>query len=57
MSNVSEELYSLLIPMAGSRLIVPRVCVAEVSGLGQLNLLDHGPEARGTAQSRPESRR
>lgn len=44
MSNVSEELYSLLIPMAGSRLIVPRVCVAEVSGLGQLNLLDHGPE-------------
>jgi chemosensory pili system protein ChpC len=30
--------------MAGSRLIVPRVCVAEVSGLGQLNLLDQGPD-------------
>ena len=43
MSSGTDELYSLLIPMAGSRLIVPRVCVAEVSGLGQLNLLDHGP--------------
>jgi chemosensory pili system protein ChpC len=27
-----EELYSLLVPLAGERLIVPRACVAEVIG-------------------------
>ncbi|HEX6260022.1 MAG TPA: chemotaxis protein CheW, partial [Woeseiaceae bacterium] len=26
----TEELYSLLVPLAGDRLIVPRACVAEV---------------------------
>ncbi|MDX1480694.1 MAG: chemotaxis protein CheW [Woeseiaceae bacterium] len=30
MSTVAEELYSLLVPLDGERLIVPRACVAEV---------------------------
>jgi len=30
MSEVAEELYSLLVPLADDRLIVPRACVAEV---------------------------
>jgi chemosensory pili system protein ChpC len=30
MSAESEELYSLLVPLSGDRLIVPRACVAEV---------------------------
>ena len=30
MSVIAEELYSLLIPLDGDRLIVPRACVAEV---------------------------
>lgn len=30
MSAASTELYSLLIPLSGERLLVPRVCVAEV---------------------------
>jgi len=30
MSSEAEELYSLLVPLADDRLIVPRVCVAEV---------------------------
>jgi len=30
MSAASEELYSLLVPLAEDRLIVPRACVAEV---------------------------
>ena len=30
MSNSAEELYSLLVPLAEDRLIVPRACVAEV---------------------------
>ncbi len=32
MSDLREELYSLLVPLAGERLIVPRACVAEVVG-------------------------
>jgi len=32
MSDLSEELYSLLVPLVGERLIVPRACVAEVIG-------------------------
>jgi chemosensory pili system protein ChpC len=44
MTEAAEELYSLLVPIAESRLIVPRVCVAEVSGLGQLRLTEHGPD-------------
>lgn len=30
MSELRDELYSLLVPLAGERLIVPRACVAEV---------------------------
>ena len=30
MSAAAEELYSLLVPLSGERLIVPRACVAEV---------------------------
>ncbi|HMK85979.1 MAG TPA: chemotaxis protein CheW [Steroidobacteraceae bacterium] len=32
MSELRDELYSLLVPLAGDRLIVPRACVAEVIG-------------------------
>lgn len=35
MSDESEELYSLLIPLAEDRLIVPRACVAEVVRFGK----------------------
>jgi chemosensory pili system protein ChpC len=31
-SDLREELYSLLVPLVGERLIVPRACVAEVIG-------------------------
>ncbi len=30
MTDLRDELYSLLVPLAGERLIVPRACVAEV---------------------------
>lgn len=44
LSSVStQELYSLLVPLTGTRLIVPRVCVAEVTGVGQLRLLEEDP--------------
>jgi chemosensory pili system protein ChpC len=32
MTELRDELYSLLVPLAGERLIVPRACVAEVIG-------------------------
>lgn len=32
MSDLREELYSLLVPLVGERLLVPRACVAEVIG-------------------------
>ena len=32
MSDLRDELYSLLVPLLGERLIVPRACVAEVIG-------------------------
>jgi chemosensory pili system protein ChpC len=32
MSDLRDELYSLLVPLSGERLIVPRACVAEVMG-------------------------
>ena len=32
MSDLRNELYSLLVPLGGERLIVPRACVAEVVG-------------------------
>jgi chemosensory pili system protein ChpC len=38
-----QELYSLLVPITGGRLIVPRVCVAEVTGVGQMRLFEDDP--------------
>ena len=32
MTDLRDELYSLLVPLAGERLLVPRACVAEVIG-------------------------
>ena len=44
MAEDQELLYSLLIPLVGRRLIVPRACVAEVIGLGRFRLREEGPE-------------
>lgn len=44
MTEEIEELYSLLVPLTDMRLIVPRVCVAEVTGLGQLQMLSDAPD-------------
>lgn len=35
MSATLEELYSLLVPLAEGRLVVPRACIAEVAGFSQ----------------------
>lgn len=43
MSNENQELYSLLVPLAEDRLIVPRACVAEVVRFTQP---DHAPGDR-----------
>jgi len=32
MNETGGEIYSLLVPLAGSRLLVPRACVAEIAG-------------------------
>lgn len=32
MSDLRDDLYSLLVPLVGERLIVPRACIAEVIG-------------------------
>ena len=39
-----DLLYSLLVPLVGRRLIVPRACIAEVIGLGRFRLREEGPE-------------
>lgn len=44
MTEEIEELYSLLVPLTDMRLIVPRVCIAEVTGLGQLQMLADAPD-------------
>ena len=44
MSDTDQELYSLLVPLADERLIIPRACVAEVVRFT-------APEAREGAQS------
>lgn len=44
MAEDQDLLYSLLIPLVGRRLIVPRACVAEVIGLGRFRLREEGPE-------------
>jgi chemosensory pili system protein ChpC len=45
MSDQPEELlHSLLLPLVGRRLLVPRACVAEVIGLGRMQLREEPPE-------------
>ncbi|MEM7765557.1 MAG: chemotaxis protein CheW [Pseudomonadota bacterium] len=44
MSAVVEELYSLLVPLADDRLIVPRACVAEVVRLSRPEPVAGGPD-------------
>lgn len=44
MSAAADEIYSLLIPLVGDRLIVPRACVAEVVRFGTPKRAD-GAEA------------
>ena len=38
-----QELYSLLIPLADARLIVPRACIAEVVGYGAVESREPSP--------------
>lgn len=39
----NEDLYSLLVPLAGGRLIVPRNCIIEIIGSGDLKPIDGAP--------------
>jgi chemosensory pili system protein ChpC len=41
--ELREELHSLLVPLAGERLIVPRACVAEVIGYQVPSGMANGP--------------
>jgi chemosensory pili system protein ChpC len=43
MSDLRDELYSLLVPLSGERLIVPRACVAEVIGYQQPAQMTNAP--------------
>jgi chemosensory pili system protein ChpC len=43
MSDLRDELYSLLVPLAGERLIVPRACVAEVIGYQSPAQMNNAP--------------
>lgn len=43
MSDLRDELYSLLVPLSGERLIVPRACVAEVIGYQQPAQMANAP--------------
>lgn len=44
MTDDQNILHSLLVPLVGRRLIVPRACVAEVIGLGRFRLREQEPE-------------
>ncbi len=44
MAEDQDLLHSLLVPLVGRRLIVPRACVAEVIGLGRFSLREEAPE-------------
>ena len=44
MADEKDLLHSLLIPLVGRRLIVPRACVAEVIGLGRFKLREQEPD-------------
>ena len=43
MSDLRDELYSLLVPLSGERLIVPRACVAEVIGFQPPTQMTNAP--------------
>jgi chemosensory pili system protein ChpC len=43
MSDDRDMLHTLLVPLVGRRLIVPRACVAEVIGLGRFRLREREP--------------
>ena len=43
MSAKIEELYSLLVPLAEGRLVVPRACIAEVIGFSQPEAVARAP--------------
>jgi chemosensory pili system protein ChpC len=44
MNAVTDELYSLLVPLADERLLVPRACVAEVVTWQQPERVDNAPQ-------------
>jgi chemosensory pili system protein ChpC len=44
MSDEQDILQSMLIPLVGRRLIVPRACVAEVIGLARFGLREEPPD-------------
>jgi chemosensory pili system protein ChpC len=44
MSDEQALLHSLLVPLVGRRLILPRACVAEVIGLGRFRLREREPD-------------
>ncbi len=44
MSAKVEELYSLLVPLADGRLVVPRACIAEVVGFSQPQPVSRAPQ-------------
>ncbi len=43
MNEQSTEIYSLLIPLSGGRLLVPRACVAEIAGYQTPMLMPGAP--------------
>ncbi|MBT8136233.1 MAG: chemotaxis protein CheW [Gammaproteobacteria bacterium] len=43
MTAAVEELYSLLVPLAEGRLVVPRACIAEVAGYNQPEPVNGAP--------------
>ncbi|MBT8131082.1 MAG: chemotaxis protein CheW [Gammaproteobacteria bacterium] len=43
MNATIEELYSLLVPLTEGRLVVPRACIAEVTGFSKPELVSGAP--------------
>lgn len=43
MNAAIEELYSLLVPLAEGRLVVPRACIAEVAGFSEPETVSGAP--------------
>lgn len=44
MADEQDLLHSLLVPLVGRRLVVPRACVAEIIGLGRFQLREQEPD-------------